>query len=51
MNKSLLAIIIVVVVGIGGAFAILPYFTESTVDEALPTGAIISPKMEEKKNY
>jgi len=48
MNKSFLAVIVVAIVGIGGAFAILPYFTESTIDEALPAGAIIQPKMEEK---
>ena len=49
MNKSLLAIIIVAVVGIGGAIVILPYFTESTVDEALPSGAITQSEMEDKQ--
>ena len=48
MNKSLLAIIAAIVVGVASVLAISPYFTESTVDEALPTGAIIQPKMEEK---
>ena len=48
MGKSLLAIIAVIVVGIGAVYAISPYFTESTIDEALPTGAIIQPKMEDK---
>ena len=48
MNKSLLAIIAVIVVGAASVFAISPYFTESTVDEAIPTGAIIQPKMEDK---
>jgi len=48
MGKSLLAIIAVIVVGIGTVYAISPYFTESTIDEALPTGAIIQPKMEDK---
>ncbi len=48
MSKSLLAIIAVIVVGIGTVYAISPYFTESTIDEALPTGAIIQPKMEDK---
>ncbi len=48
MSKSLLAIIAVIVVGIGTVFAVSPYFTESTVDEAIPTGAIIQSKMEDK---
>ncbi len=48
MGKTLLAIIAVIVVGIGTVYAISPYFTESTIDEALPTGAIIQPKMEDK---
>ncbi len=48
MNKSLLAIIAVIVVGAASVFAVSPYFTESTVDEALPTGAIMQPKMEDK---
>ena len=49
MNKSLLAIIaIVVIAGIGGAYAIMPYFTNSIVDEALPAGAISQSKMEDK---
>ena len=48
MNKSLLVIIAVIVVGAVSVFAVSPYFTESTVDEALPTGAIMQPKMEDK---
>ena len=48
MNKSLLILIGVAVIGIGSAFAIAPYFMESTVDEALPTDAISQPKMEDK---
>jgi len=48
MRKSLLAIIAVIVVGAASVFAVSPYFTESTVDEALPTGAIMQPKMEDK---
>ena len=44
MNKALLAIIGVLVVGTIAAFALSPYFTESTIDEALPTGAITQPK-------
>jgi len=47
MNKSLV-VIIVIVVGAASVFAVSPYFTESTVDEALPTGAIMQPKMEDK---
>jgi len=48
MNKSLLVIIAVILVGAASIFAVSPYFTESTVDEALPTGAIMQPKMEDK---
>ena len=48
MNKPLLAIIAVIVVGGILTFALSPYFTESTVDEALPTGAIIQPQTEDK---
>jgi len=48
MSKSLLAIIAVIVVGAVSVAAVSPYFTESTVDEALPTGAIIQSKMEDK---
>ena len=49
MNKSLLAIIVIVAIaGIGGAYSIMPYFTNSTVDEALPAGAISQSKMEYK---
>ena len=40
MNKSLLVLIVVAVVGIGSAFAVTPYFMDSTVDEALPIGAV-----------
>ena len=47
MNKALLAIIGILVVGIISAFALSPYFTESTIDEALPTGAITQPMMED----
>ena len=41
MNKAIIAIIAVVIVGGISAYALAPYFTESTVDEALPTGAIV----------
>ena len=47
MNKSLLAIIAVIVVGAASVLAISPYFTESTINEALPTGAIMQPKIED----
>lgn len=40
MNKSLLVIAIVAIIGMGVAYAISPYFTNSTVDEALPNTAI-----------
>ena len=49
MNKSLLAIITVIVIGAASVYAISPYFTESTIDEALPTGAITQSKMEGKE--
>jgi hypothetical protein len=49
MNKSLLVLIVVAIVGTGGAFAIMPYFTNSTIDEALPTNAISQSKMEDKQ--
>ena len=50
MNKSLLAIIAIIVIGAGAVFAVSPYFTESTVDEALPTGAIIQSEIENDEN-
>jgi len=48
MNKTIQIIIAAVIVGGISVYAISPYFTESTVDEALPTNAIIQPKMEEE---
>ena len=48
MKKSLPIIAAAVIVGFIATFAISPYFTESQVDEALPTGAIIPTMMEEK---
>ncbi|MGY5148061.1 MAG: DM13 domain-containing protein [Candidatus Nitrosopumilus sp. bin_7KS] len=48
MNKSILAIVAIVVVGMGTVFAVYPYFTESTVDEAIPAGAITQSMMEDK---
>ncbi|MCV0431863.1 MAG: hypothetical protein K5781_09865, partial [Nitrosopumilus sp.] len=46
MNKSIPIIIAVVIVGGIFAYAISPYFTESTIDEALPTDVILQPKKE-----
>ncbi|MEC4848793.1 MAG: DM13 domain-containing protein [Nitrosarchaeum sp.] len=39
MNK-LIIVALVAIIGIGGAYAISPYFTSSTVNEALPNSAI-----------
>ena len=44
-----MAIIVVIVVGAASVYAISPYFTESTIDEAIPTGAITQSKMEDKE--
>ncbi len=41
MNKSWAIIAVAVIVGAIATYAVAPYFTESTVDEALPEGAII----------
>ena len=41
MNKSWAIIAVVVIVGAIATYAVAPYFTESTVDEALPEGVII----------
>ncbi len=48
MKKSLLGIIAVIIVGAVSVLAVSPYFIESTIDEAIPTGAIIQPMMEDK---
>ena len=48
MNKSWIIVIVVTVIGSISAFAVSPYFTESTIDEALPTCTITQPKMDEK---
>ncbi len=50
MNKAIPIIIAVVIVGGISVYAISPYSTESTVDEALPTGALIQPKIEDKES-
>ena len=47
MNKAILGIIAVLVVGSISAYALSPYFTESTIDEELPMGAITQQKMED----
>lgn len=44
MNKVILIVIAVVIVGGISAYAVSPYFTESTIDEALPSDEIILPK-------
>ena len=48
MNKRLTAIGAVVVLGAIATAALSPYFTESTVDEALPEGVIVPPTIEPK---
>ena len=48
MNKAVIAIIAVVIVGGISAYALAPYFTESTVDEDLPTGAIVQSTIDDK---
>ena len=47
MNKLLGIAIAVIIVGGVSAFALSPYFTESTINEAIPTGAILQTEMEE----
>ena len=47
MNKYLIPIIAIAIVGSVSVFAISPYFTESSIDEALPSGAVVQPMMEE----
>jgi hypothetical protein len=49
MNKLLGIAIVIMVVGIAALFAVSPYFTESTIDEAIPTDAIIQ-SVENKDN-
>ena len=48
MNKLAVIAIAVIVVGAISAFAISPYFTESSIDEPLPDGAIIPSEMMNK---
>ena len=47
MNKLLPVAIAIIIVGGIAVYAISPYFTESTIDEALPPGAIIQPKSDD----
>lgn len=47
MNKVILIVIAVAIVGIS-AYAVSPYFTESTIDEDLPSGVIIPTKNSDK---
>jgi len=48
MNKLFTIIIALAVVGTVSAFALSPYFTESTIDDAIPTGAIIQLDMKDE---
>ena len=41
MNKLLVIAIAIIIVGGVSTFALSPYFTESTIDEAIPTGALV----------
>ncbi len=50
MKKSFLAIIAIVVIGAITAYAIYPYFTESTINEALPEGAIYQTEQEDSSS-
>ena len=49
MKKALIPIAAVVIVGIISAYALSPYFTESTIDEALPSDAVIQPVVKDDK--
>ena len=46
MKKPLLIITVVAIVTIGGVFAISPYFTNTTIDQALPSTVVQSMKEE-----
>ena len=50
MNKPFLVIILAIVIGAVSTFALSPYFTESTIDEALPTGAINPSEIQDKND-
>ena len=48
MSKGLaIAIIAIIVIGGIAVYAVSPYFTESTIDEAIPEGTIIEPKTDD----
>jgi len=47
MNKLFTIAIVLILVGTVSVFALSPYFTESTIDEAIPTDAIIQSEMKE----
>ncbi len=49
-NKAVIAIIAVVIIGGISVYTLSPYFTESTVDEDLPEGAIIQSKTDDKED-
>ena len=48
MNKLVGIAIAVIVAGAVSAFVLSPYFTESSIDEAIPTGAIIQSEIKDK---
>jgi len=48
MNKLFTIAIALILVGAVSAFALFPYFTESTIDEAIPTDTIIQSEMKEE---
>ena len=50
MNKSLIGIAAIIAIGGITVFVLSPYFTESTIDESLPTGAIVQSNMMDEEN-
>lgn len=44
--KKFAAIAAIVIVGAGVGYAVSPYFTESTIDEPMPQGVIVTPPAE-----
>jgi len=48
MNKLVGIIILAIIVGGVSVYAVSPYFTESTIDEAIPTGAIIQSEIKDR---
>jgi hypothetical protein len=47
-NSSIILIAVIAVVATVGSLVVSPYFFETTVDEPLPSSAVIQPTMEEK---